>query len=267
MADLRIFSYLPNPRLFKATIAAQLTAVELEIVGARPKELSDWLWDFNARPLNDDDRADASLARGARAGFSGTLYKTDAFLSANPFGNVPVAFSPDGEVGIFESNSMLRAVARLSRNGVSLYGDDPYSAARIDGFLDATQNFGIAAQRYLFALMGKDFNDQAHGEMEKALHTYLAGIDGALHDARDYLVGPTISIADIGFAAELVLFSLSRSEPERIQAADCEVLFNDDLANLFPAAFAHFHRLLALPAFQVDLSPYFKDMTLAKFLS
>ena len=30
------------------------------------------------------------------AGFSDGLYKTDDFLRAQPFGNVPAAFSPDG---------------------------------------------------------------------------------------------------------------------------------------------------------------------------
>jgi len=34
MSDLRIFSYLPNPRIWKATIAARLTRVALEIRGA-----------------------------------------------------------------------------------------------------------------------------------------------------------------------------------------------------------------------------------------
>lgn len=51
MADLRIFSYLPNSRLWKATIAARLCGVDVEIRGARPSELKDWLWDFDARPF------------------------------------------------------------------------------------------------------------------------------------------------------------------------------------------------------------------------
>lgn len=32
MSDLRIFSYLPNPRLYKATIAARISGAEVEIV-------------------------------------------------------------------------------------------------------------------------------------------------------------------------------------------------------------------------------------------
>ena len=33
MSDLRIFSYLPNPRVSKATIAARLTGVDVEVRG------------------------------------------------------------------------------------------------------------------------------------------------------------------------------------------------------------------------------------------
>src|SRR6266851_2467649 len=33
MSELRIFSYLPNPRIWKATIAARLPGVEVEVRG------------------------------------------------------------------------------------------------------------------------------------------------------------------------------------------------------------------------------------------
>ncbi|MGK4422729.1 hypothetical protein ACSLVQ_31200, partial [Klebsiella pneumoniae] len=56
MADLRIFSYLPNPRIMKATIAARLCGVDVEIRGAKPTELKNWLWDFDAHPLTEADR-------------------------------------------------------------------------------------------------------------------------------------------------------------------------------------------------------------------
>jgi glutathione S-transferase len=32
MSELRIFSYLPNPRIWKAMIAARLCGVEVEVV-------------------------------------------------------------------------------------------------------------------------------------------------------------------------------------------------------------------------------------------
>jgi hypothetical protein len=55
VTQLRIFSYLPNPRIWKATIAARLCGVEIEVRGSSPRELQDWLWDFDARPLSDAD--------------------------------------------------------------------------------------------------------------------------------------------------------------------------------------------------------------------
>ena len=57
MTSLRIFSYQPNPRVWKATIAARLGAVEIELRGAAPEALAGWLWDFDARPLTAADRA------------------------------------------------------------------------------------------------------------------------------------------------------------------------------------------------------------------
>ena len=108
MTQLRIFSYLPNPRIWKATIAARLAGVDIEVRGASPKELRSWLWDFDAHPIIFGDKAGSGEVRG-HAGFKGQLHKTEAFLDAHPFGTAPAAFSPDGSVGIFESNSIMRA--------------------------------------------------------------------------------------------------------------------------------------------------------------
>jgi len=130
MAQVRIFSYLPNPRIWKATIAARLNGVEVEVRGARPRELGDWLWDFEARPLSPGEREQlAASVRVGKVGFKGgALIKTDAFLAAHPFGTVPAAFSPDGLVGIFESNSIMRTVARLGADRFPLYGRDAYAS-------------------------------------------------------------------------------------------------------------------------------------------
>ena len=114
---LRVFSYLPNPRVWKALIAAELAGVQLEIRGDAPRHLTNWLWDSDARPLEEDERSEASPhARIGKRGFAQTLYKTDAFLVAHPYGTVPAAFSPDGRLGVFESNGIMRAVARAAGN-------------------------------------------------------------------------------------------------------------------------------------------------------
>jgi hypothetical protein len=164
MADLRIFSYLPNPRVWKATIAARFCGVEIEVRGASGKELRNWLWDYDARPLSEEEQgAFSSFARTGRVGMTGArLFKSDAFLEAQPFGNVPAAFAPGGQIGIFESNSIMRAVARLGEKRFPLYGRGPYEASRIDSFLDASLIFARDSQIYLLSLLDGAVNEAIH---------------------------------------------------------------------------------------------------------
>ena len=65
---------------------------------------------------------------------------------------MPAAFSPDGKIGIFEANSIMRAVARLGHGRLPLYGSNAYDASRIDRFLDASLIFARDAQLYLLSL-------------------------------------------------------------------------------------------------------------------
>ncbi len=256
MAALRIFSYLPNPRLWKATIAARLCGVELEVRGARPPELSGWLWDFEARLLDADERArHAGLAREGRAGFGGPLLKTEAFLEANPFGNVPVAFSPDGQTGIFESNAIMRAVARLGAERFPLYGEGPYEAARIESFLDVSLVFARDAQRYLLAIAGDRLTENLRETARGALRTWLAGMEQALVPDRSHLVGREVSLADICFVAELTQFSRERGALAKQGRFD-QVLLRDEVRAAHPLVFAHYERLSAHPAFAPDVAPF-----------
>ena len=57
MSDIRIFSYLPNPRVWKALIAADLCGVKVEVIGDKPANLGNWLWDFDARELGDAEKS------------------------------------------------------------------------------------------------------------------------------------------------------------------------------------------------------------------
>lgn len=258
MAEMRIFSYLPNPRLWKATIAARLCGVEIEIRGTKPAELKDWLWDFDARPLSDADRAGgAPAATEGRVGFKGgLLVKTPAFLEAHPFGTVPAAFSGDGTVGIFESNSIMRTVTRLGAERCQLYGGNAYEASRIDSFLDASLVFARDSQIYLLALREPDFPAHIHARAAEAFAIYLAGIDQALKPARAFLVGDTLSLADICFVAEICLFSNERlRHASLIERGLAPILFND-WPSQFPRAAAHFNRLILHPAFAPDVGPY-----------
>src|SRR5258708_6516044 len=265
MAELRIFSYLPNPRIWKATIAARLCGVEIELRGSAPRELQDWLWDFDARPIWELEPEVAQAAeRVGRIGFKGgRLFKTDAFLAAHPFGTVPAAFSPDGRIGIFESNSIMRAVARLGHERFALYGRDPYEASRIDGFLDASLVFARDAQLYLFALRETIVPPDTHARATEAFTTYAAGIEQALQPDRMFLVGDDVTLADICFVAELSLFSNERTRHQALAASGLEPILSDAQLGKFPRAMAHFGRLADHPAFAPDVRPYLEKLSAA----
>ena len=262
MAALRIFSYLPNPRIWKATIAARLCGVEVEVRGASPAELSKWLWDFDARPIADvAPDVLAAAERTGRIGFSDrTLYKTAAFLETQPFGTVPAAFSPDGRTGIFESNSIMRAVARLGEASFPLYGRSVYESARIDGFLDASLAFARDGQIYLLALRDGAVSRELYGRVKDSFVTYLSGIEQALAPQRSFLVGDNITLADICFVAELCLFHNERARRSALEAAGFPLLLAHDFVATYPRSAGHFHGLLAHPAFAPDVSGYLEKI-------
>jgi glutathione S-transferase len=262
MMKLRIFSYLPNPRIWKATIAARLCGVEIEVRGAPPAELQSWLWDFDARPLSAADDPEPAGDEIGRTGFKGVkLRKTRAFLEAHPFGTVPAAFSPDGSVGIFESNSIMRAVARLGEGRFPLYGEGPYEASRVDSFLDASLVFARDAQTYLLSLLDGSVSAEIQSRALEALRTYLGGISRALLPERGFLVGGAVTLADICFVSEIALFSNERARRDVLGPRGLsEVLDAVRKDAGYAPAFAHFDRLGRHPAFAPDVQPYLEKI-------
>ena len=252
-AVLRIFSYLPNPRVWKSQIAADLCGVEVEVLGDKPPKLGTWLWDYAARELDESERAeDSPHARVSRRGFSGTLYKTDAFLQAHPFGTVPAGFSPGGRVGVFESNSILRAVARAGAPHRQLYGNDDYAASRIDSFLDANLVFAREAQVYLLAM--EQMDRATHERMAGAYEFYLNGIESALTQGA-YLVGNELSIADISFVCDFAQFLREGHYTEQLKAAGLALVSAGGIEQ-YPKAYAHMLSLADVPEFASRMGSY-----------
>ncbi len=259
--DLRIFSYIPNPRVWKATIAARLCGVRLDLRGSSPRELQHWLWDFEARPLTDEERhAPQDTQRQGKTGFKGRLYKTEAFMDAHPFGTVPAAFSPDGTTGIFESNSIMRAVGRLGQEKYPIYGTDAYSAARVDSFLDASLIFARDSQIYLLSLGNGSVTVDIHSRAKEAFGTYLAGIECALSSSRKFLVGNNLTLADICFVAELTLFSWEKAQVTALAAKGLDGIFHNEVPSDFPQAIAHYGKLCEHEAFAPDVAPYLRKL-------
>ena len=259
MSQLRIFSYLPNPRIWKATIVARLCGVDIDLRGASPNELPSWLWDFDARPFSATDATEASEVSG-HAGFKGKLHKTAAFLEAHPFGTVPAAFSPDGKVGIFESNSIMRAVARLGEVKLGLYGKDPYETSRIDSFLDASLVFARDSQIYLLALGNGSLSDEIYYRTREAFAVYMAGINSALSAGRRFIVGDCLSLADVCFVAELALFHNEKPRARDLKKRGLEPILSGKIDEQFPDAMAHFAKLSRHPAFAPDMDPYMQKI-------
>ena len=250
---LRIFSYLPNPRVWKSLIAAHLCGVDVEVTGASPSELAKWLWDYDAHELPEGERTeDSPYARTGRRGFSGLVFKTDRFLQAHPFGTVPAAFGPGGHVGIFESNSILRAVARAGEAGRALYGRDGYEASRIDSFLDANLVFAREAQVYLLDMDKLDVH--THARMAAAYEFYLNGIERALGNSA-FIVGDQLTIADISYVCDFAQFLREGHYEEQLQAAGLQLISKEG-PQTYPRSFEHMLRLSEQPAFAEHMGTY-----------
>jgi glutathione S-transferase len=224
--------------------------------------LTDWLWDYDARPLAEQEReALSSLARTGRVGMAGArLFKTDAFLVAQPFGNVPAAFGPDGRIGIFESNSIMRAVARLGEATFPLYGRDAYEASRIDSFLDVSLVFAKDSQTYLLALSSGKVDAAIHARAREAFAIYASGLEQALSPRRGTLVGDSVTLADICFAAELALFMNEHARAKQLSERGLDKILHPGVRTDYPLVFAHLDRLVEHGHFRQDLKPYVEKL-------
>lgn len=252
---LRIFSYLPNPRVWKSVIAARIGEIDIEVIGDKPPNLGNWLWDTRPRPLQPHERdPHGPLARSSKRGFSTTLYKTDEFLKEHPFGTVPAAFAGETGLGIFESNSILRATARAT-NHPTLYGKNGYEASRIDSFLDADLVFGREAQVYLLDLTGEKDPTGSHNRMVGAYDFFLTGIEAALATS-PYLSGNDLTLADIAFACDVAQFLREGHYTKHLQEYGLDLVSND-LRTAFPRSLRHLCSLIELPEFE-ELKRYLR---------
>ena len=247
MEKIRVFCYGNSPRVFKSIIAGKYCGTEVEYVGAQKTTgLKDWLWDYNAHPLSDNDKAKfLQFKRAAKGvGFSDALYKTDDFMQLHPFGTVPAAFANGGTIGITESNSIMRAVARAGSFQHKLYGSNPHEASRIDGFLDQSLVFSVSTQKYFLSSLSSpnSLDYKAYALAKKALNSYLTALEHSIssYQPRKFILGEQLSLVDICFACEICMFAAEKrlatsldkaGEPPIVASikdhAACEALFQD----------------------------------------
>jgi glutathione S-transferase len=249
---LKIFSYLPNPRVWKAEIAAKIAGITVEVIGDKPSEIPNWLWDANPKKLSDLEKKELKrFERIGKRGFSSALYKTDDFIKLIPFGTVPAAFSPDGKVGIFESNSILRAVARQDETN-HLYGKNLFEASRIDSFLDSGLVFSREHQEYLFGL--KSMNDSLFDRMKSAYEFFLNGIEESLkntsHIGFDYL-----TIVDISFFCDFSQFLREGHYEKDLEEKGYSLVSKNFIEN-YPKTLSHLMKLAKKKEFSTTIGTY-----------
>lgn len=159
-----------NKNAFKALIAAEYSGVKLELVK-----------DFEM----------------------GISNKAPEFLKLNPIGKVPVLETPEGPV--FESNAIARYVTRL-KDANPLYGYSLIEYARIEQWIDfASLEIDANILRWFIPRLGFT---ALLPPVEEAAISGLKRALGALNthlSSNTYLVGPSVTLADIVMTCNLVL--------------------------------------------------------------
>tara|TARA_B100000073_G_scaffold110367_1_gene89040 strand:+ start:1055 stop:1852 length:798 start_codon:yes stop_codon:yes gene_type:complete len=249
---LKIFSYLPNPRVWKAEIAAKIADIPIEVIGDKPAEIPNWLWDFEPKKLSDSDKEELKqFERTGKRGFSSALYKTDDFIKLIPFGTVPAAFSPDGKIGIFESNSILRAIARQD-NVSNLYGKDDFEASRVDSFLDSGLVFSREHQEYLFGLT--DMNKALYQRMKSAYEFFLNGIEESLKNSK-FIGFDHLTIVDISFFCDFSQFLREGHYVDNLKEKGFK-LVSENFDTDYPKTFDHLMKLSEAEDFSSVIGNY-----------
>ena len=176
----------------------------------------------------------------------------DEFLEAHPFGTVPAAFVGDNKVGVFESNSIMRSVARLGVSD-SLYGkNDPSLSSRIDSFLDANLVFSREAQVYMLNYEG--VSREGYERMTAAYEFYLEGLEKSL-SLSSFIAGDQLSIVDISFACEFAQFLREGHYEEIIKDKQLELITKQG-PNDYPKVFKHLITLSEREEFSSVMGTY-----------
>lgn len=131
--------------------------------------------------------------------------------NCNPLGRYPTLQTPEGY--LFESNSIVRFLARNDKSNNNLYGRTPYEASQVDGWLDfAASELDTAAAPYILLLFR---GVQPGAEALPRAEEVLGGLDTWL-ETRTFLVGERMTVADIVVAFSLNWFVRSMPGAEGV---------------------------------------------------
>lgn len=149
--------------------------------------------------------------------------RTKSFLAKNRFGEVPLVEFDDGRT-LAQSNAIIRFLAR----GSALIPQDAFAQAKMDEWLFWEQYSHepyVAVARFQMVYLGKKIDEREARIVEKG-EAALGVLEEAL-SGRDYLVGDTLTLADISLLAYTRLapeggFVLSHRPALRKWIARCE---------------------------------------------
>lgn len=123
----------------------------------------------------------------------------DYLLNSHPVGRNPVLRTDEGP--IFESNSILRHIARLDLTG-RLYGTTPYMHSQVDMWLDFVLSELDVIIPPFFAELFYGRTVTNADELKSKAAESLGGLEAWLEN-RTFLVGERLTVADIALAFNL----------------------------------------------------------------
>ena len=215
--------------------------------------MPNWLWDFDAKPISVEDKSKLkSFEIKSKRGFKGSLYKTDDFIEQHPFGTVPAGFIGEARIGVFESNSILRAVARECKDKSLYGGDDLNLTSRIDSFLDANLVFSREFQVYLLEL--EDITNYTYERTKASYEFYLDGLEKSL-SLSSFIAGAQLTIADISFVCEFAQFLREGHYLEQLKIKNL-TLISENFQTDYPLTFQHFKVLTNKEEFSDVMGSY-----------
>jgi glutathione S-transferase len=149
---------------------------------------------------------------------------TDEFRRPNPRHKIPVL--RHGALALTESAAILHYLSETFPPATKVYA--PSDAASLV--------FARDAQIYLLSLGSGTVSAETHARARDGFAVYAAGINQALSPDRQFLVGNTITIADICFVAELSLFFNERTRARELEKKGLEPILHAKVETDFPRA-------------------------------
>ena len=239
--------------MWKSIITAKIGGIDVEVIGDKPNNMPNWLWDFDAKPISEEEKTELKAFEiKSKRGFKGSLYKTNDFIEQHPFGTVPAGFIGEERVGVFESNSILRAVARECEDKSLYGGNDLNSTSRIDSFLDANLVFSREFQVYLLEL--EDITEYTYERTKAAYEFYLDGLEKSLSHST-FIAGDQLTIADISFACEFAQFLREGHYADDLKEKGY-TLVSENFASDYPKTYHHLLKLSKVEEFSSVIGTY-----------